>query len=256
MLSPLLDHLTAIVVGTVILMTLFVLQTRQRLTSVDETIHLSVREYTQNALGTVSGDLGNAIGERRARTDTLVGGFRTLSMTDPVKNAAFLGGFRTHAAPKAGDYLFGADTLANGMTGWLAFPSRVTVGGGRLRSAQIVYRLQADTMAGGAPRTAFVNGQDRQLYYLERWTSFAPDGTDPASGFERVSGGIVTDFRAELVGFSTEPVRKGAAPDGVHSIRLTMSGAVDRLDQISTDQINTREANGVRLSTTVRPSDL
>ena len=254
-MAPLLDHLTAIVIGTIVLITLFVLQSRQRLTAVDETIHLSVREYTQEALGTLGGDLNNAINERRARADTSIGGFR--SSFDPVENAAYMSSpiARTHASPVPGDYLFGVDTLANGMTGWLAFPAWIGTAAGGFKSAQVIYRLVPEVDTTGAPETAFVNGQARELYRLERWTSFTPDGTDPSSGFQPISGGIIADFRVELVGYSTEPVRKGPAPDGVHAVRVSINGAVDRLAAISTGQANTRESNGVRLAATYRPSD-
>ena len=238
MLAPLLDHLTAIVVGTVILLTLLILQTRQQQTAVDETVHSSVWEHVHQAVELIRNDTANMLNHEQAED----------AFPNP-SNAAFA-------------YRLEVDTTAEGLTHSFLFPALVrdTVGAS-LSEAQVAYRLVPHTdPVTDSTLTVVLNGAVRDLYKLQRAVLKTTDMTTtsvPADAlYDDITAGVLVDFEIGLVGAPLDPVRVGGPPNGFSAVRIAATGSLDRLSQISTDQANTRETNGVRVTATARPVNL
>ncbi|MEL7363129.1 MAG: hypothetical protein AAFN13_13735, partial [Bacteroidota bacterium] len=64
----LLDHLSAIIVGTILLTALVVFQMRERLNSVDEAMRYELQAEGEAVMSTVSQDLNNLVTEAEAST--------------------------------------------------------------------------------------------------------------------------------------------------------------------------------------------
>lgn len=233
------DHLTAIVIGTILLMTIFILQMRQSQSAVDETIHSSVWEHVHEAVEIVRNDTANLMNEDQATKD-----------------------FPSGLVP-----IVAVDTTASGgLTQRFLFPARVrdTVGD-TLVPAQVGYRLVPHLNLSSSPVDTFtvrMNGEDRPLFRLQRAVLKVTDMTglpsavpDP-SLYQDITANLLVDFEIGLIGSALEPRRSGSAPDGFSAVRIAATGGLDRLDAISSEQANTRETNGVRITATARPVNL
>jgi hypothetical protein len=258
MFASLLDHLAAIVIGTVLLMTMFVLQMRQRIERVDETLHHSVREHVQETMNTLAEDLQNAMSVEAAEREF---DGQNVALASP--------GVRYQATPDGGDFLFGLDSLASssGLTGWFAFPTRLEDpdNGNQLTPAQVVYRLapvlETDTEGNVDTVSVSVGGVSQHTFRLERFVTFTPDGTAPADAdFAPVSVGAIVDLDIELVAMNSDnnvtSVAPGPVPPAAHAVRVSMAGALPGASRLSSDQYNTRALNATRISATIRPGDL
>jgi hypothetical protein len=239
MSATILDNLLAIVVGTVLLMTLLILQVRQRQSAVDETIHSSVWEHVHEAVELLRNDAANILNRDQA-------------------DDAFPNPGNTAYAPR-----FRVDTTAAGFTERLLFPALVQdTLGGAFEEAQVGYRLVVATTSTGDTLVVRLNGEDRIAHRLQRAVLKVADmpsaGTSlpPTSLYQDVTPGVLVDFEVGFVGSPLEPVRDGDAPDGFSAVRIAATGALARLDAISSDQANTRETNGVRITATARPVNL
>lgn len=231
------DHLTAIVIGALLLMTLFILQMRQQQTSVDETIHSSVWEHVHEAVEVIRNDTANLMNDEQA----------------------------TAAFPPTAPPLLEVDTTAvGGLTRRFLFPARVRdTDSDPLEPAQVGYRIVAQMDASGtSPITVRLNGADRPVYKLQRAVLKTADMTglssaEPDPGdYQDITANLLVDFEIGLVGSAIEPQRSGVAPSGFSAVRIAATGALDRLEDLSSEQANTRETNGVRITATARPVNL
>ena len=232
-MSFLIDNLVAVVVGTVLLVALVVLQTRQRQVAVDDTVHHVVRGYVNSVMATLTDDVDNMMSATQAEA---VFGPGLPFLVDTATAPGMMGS-----------------------TSVLAFPTKAeTAGpGSPLAPALVIYRV---TDPDSGPDSVRVGETWRRVFRLDR--AVAPPDSVTASkplaaySYDPVSPGVIMEFRADLVGDGSVAVRSGPRPDKLHSVRLSIAGGLAKVDSLSGGSVNPRQLNATRLSVTRRPVNL
>lgn len=217
------DHLTAIVVGTLLIVTLLTIQMRDRQTSINDTVNHTVRAQLYEAMDVVKDDVMNMRSPEQAETETGATGFS-----------------------------WSADTLTAGVTGLTSrftFPASVQQDETMTNRSigQVTYRLFA---RGG---TVSVGGVQQPLHTLVREVAYsaAPTSVDTLSY-------ALVDFRMGFISslVADQTVWQGSAQPTTHSIHLSVSAARPGTDQLTGDVKNVGFTNAVSHGTVLEPTNL
>ena len=228
MLAPLLDHLTAVVVGTILIVTLLSLQMRERQTGIVDTINHTVRVQLNEAMEAVSDDVMNMRSPESAETAT-----------------GMLGG----------TFKWSASLLASGETGTISFPSAVLQDPTTLLRAygQVTYRLLP---SGGS---VGVQGVRKPLYTLVREVDYSVTGSAQPADLDTLSRSL-TSFRmgfvSGVIADSTRWASAGTDLELTHSIQLSAAAARPAPDQLDQKQAYMGSENEVSYATVLAPQHI
>ncbi|MEM6784314.1 MAG: hypothetical protein AAF624_11345 [Bacteroidota bacterium] len=243
-----LDHLSAIVVATILLVVLLTLQIREKLNATDQALEYQLRTRAEMLLDTFGRDVDNMMTQEEAIAAGVSpstchlyydaeGRLQSFSFPSYVERAQVVG--------------FDADSTAQYASFYEPMSVRydLTPTARRLSvgdSARVVHRLERrEFRAGSTP-------------------------SPPSSGSVEIGSVIdsdrlllsesVTAVSVELFGVAgrlgSRGVEVGVAPSDLAYVRLSAELAHEALSNLATDQASTRLLNTARVSQTFRPPDL
>jgi hypothetical protein len=212
------DHIIAVIVGTVLIVTAFAVQQRGSQRTVESAIHGNLQGQTLSFVGTLERDVENM------RTD---------------REGAFRLGY-----PAA--ELVRVERDAAGGTTLLRFPTLLNPED-PTSSALVAYRREAagETVRIGVTPTG--QPRSRSVYRLVRYVN--------TGGTWRAAGGspsIVVSFTAALVGADGTTQTAGAAPDPLDRVEFVVETAQAGAGRRSADQADVGRTNATRYAATPR----
>ena len=232
----LIDNLTAVVVGTILILTLLTLQMRDRQEAVADTISHGVRQQLYGAIEIVGEDLENMRSPQAAAAEAAVLSGGSISV-DPA------------------DLSWNADTLSSGSTSLFRFPTSVRL------SETPTDRALAEVTYALIPsmETVHVGGAVQQRHTLVRTASFVrlSPSTTPATQVDTLSRDLISLRLGFVSGVVEDNVtRQGAAPASTHSVSLAATAARPGPADLSTDVRNVGFSNAVTYGGTFTPKNL
>ncbi|MEM8598884.1 MAG: hypothetical protein AAGF99_03090 [Bacteroidota bacterium] len=248
-MQAILDHLSAVVVGTILLVALLTLQIREKLDATDQALQYQLRSRAETLLDTFGRDIDNMMTQEEAiaagvspstcKVHYAGGRLRAFWFPSYVERVKVVG-TNVDGGPQYESFYEPMSVRYN--VNWT--PRTITAGD----STRSVYRLvRREYRAGVGGNIAATAAAEVEI------------GTIIESNSIRLSE-PVTDFNVQLFGaagrLSSRGVESGFAPSDVAYLRLSAELAHDALANLATDQQSQRLVNLARVSQTFRPPDL
>ncbi len=218
----LLDNAAAVIVLSVVALTVGLVQQRGQQASAEAVVHDMVKAKAEALMEVLKGDLQNmgAASDPFAESDTMATYFDCEGAFDGTRTTRLR--FSTVDDPEADD----PDPL------------------------EVEYRLDPVLTPSGQPRTVRIGNAEHPLYEMERLAGGASAGR---------SGAVLTRFLIEVATEDAdfEPVTDcpGSNPEGsdVRAVRVSFVAALAPIERLSSDQAATSVTNVTRYGLTMHP---
>ena len=230
------DNLTAVIVGGILLVTMLTLQMRDRQEAVADTISHGVRQQLYGAIEIGGEDLENMRSPDAAAAEAVLL-FDASASLDPD------------------DLSWDADTLGSGSTGRFRFPTSVRLSDTPTDRAlaEVTYTLIPSM------DTVHVAGAVQYRHTLVRTASFVrlSPNTTPDTQVDTLSHDLISLRLGFVSGVVEENVtRQGDAPTSTHSVSLSTMAARPGPADLSTEVRNVGFSNAVSYGGTFTPKNL